>query len=95
MGSMGGFVFEWYSPQRGTQNDPYLANNPTKALYTQPSGLGPKYAYMLMELWSLNTHASAWAGNGPHFRKSIFGMQAQNVAKWLIMTIHAHSGEGK
>ena len=27
--------------------------------------------------------------------KSIFGMQAQNVAKWVIMDIYAQSGEGK
>ena len=95
MRSIGGFVLESYTRQSSTHNDPYLANNPTQALYTQPSGLGPKFAYILMEFWSLNTHASAWVGNRPHFRKTFFGMQAQSVAKWVIMTIYAHSGEGK
>ena len=41
MGSIGGFVLESYTRQMGTQNDPYLTNNPTQALYTQLSGLGP------------------------------------------------------
>ena len=48
MVSIGGFVLEWYTHQMGKRNDPYLPNNPTRALYTQPSGLGPKYAYILM-----------------------------------------------
>ena len=48
MGSIGGFVLEWYTPQMGTRKDPHLPNNPTQALYTQPSGLGRKYAYILM-----------------------------------------------
>ena len=63
MGSIGGFVLEWCTRQMGPQNDPYLTNNPTQALYTKPSGLGPKYAYILMYLWSLNAHTSAWVGN--------------------------------
>ena len=46
MGSIGGVVLEWYTRQMGTQNDPYLPNNPTQALYTQPSGPGPNYAYI-------------------------------------------------
>ena len=48
MGSIGGFALECYTRQMGTRNDPYFPNNPTQALYTQPSGLGPKYAYILM-----------------------------------------------
>ena len=48
MGSNGGFVLEWYTRQMGTENAPYLPNDPTKTLCTQPSGLGPKYAYILM-----------------------------------------------
>ena len=48
MGSIGGFVLEWYTRQMGKQNDPYLTNDPTQALYTHPSGLEPKYAYILM-----------------------------------------------
>ena len=95
MGSIGWFVLEWYTHQMGTRNHPYSTNNPTQALYTQPSGLGPKYAYIRMELWSLNTHASAWVGNGPRFEKSIFGMQAQDVAKWDAMDTYARSGEVK
>ena len=89
MGSIGGFVLEWYTRKMGTRHDPYLPNNPTQALYTQPSGLGPKYAYILMQIWSLNTHASAWVGNRPHFEKSIFGMQAQNVARWVAKDLYA------
>ena len=48
MGSIGGFVLEWYPCRKGTRNDPYLHNNPTQALYSQTSGLGPKYAYIHM-----------------------------------------------
>ena len=48
MESIDGFVLEWYTRQMGTRNDPYLSNNPTQALYTQPSGLGPKYTYIHM-----------------------------------------------
>ena len=48
MGPIGGFVLEWYTRQIGTQNDLYLTKNPTQALYTQPTGLGPKYAYIHM-----------------------------------------------
>ena len=48
MGSIGGFFLEWYTRQMGTQNDPYLPKDPTQALYTQPSGLGPRYAYIPM-----------------------------------------------
>ena len=95
MGSIGGFVLQWYTRQMGTRNDPYLPNNPTQTLYTQSSALGPKYTYTRMSTWSLNEHASAWVENRPHFGKSIFGMQAQTVAKWVIMQIHAHFGEGK
>ena len=95
MGSTGEFLLEWYSRRMGTRNDPYWPNNPTQALYTRPSVLGPKYAYILMEHWALNTHASAWVGNRPPFGKSMFGMQAQDVAKWVIMDIYAHSGEDK
>ena len=93
MGSIGGFVLEWYTRQMGTRNDLYLPNNRTQALYTQPSCLGPKYASVRMYLWSLNAHASAWVGNQPPFGKSVFGMQAQNVAKLVIMDIYVRSGE--
>ena len=48
MGSIGGFVSEWHTRRMGTRNDSHLVNNPTQAAYTQPSGLGPKYAYILM-----------------------------------------------
>ena len=95
MGSIGGFVLGWYTPQMGTRNDPYLPNNPTKALYTESSGLGRKYAYILMSRWSLNTHASACVGNRLHFGKSIFCRQAQNVAKWVAKELYARSGEVK
>ena len=48
MGSISRVVLECYTRQMGTPNDPYLPNNPTQALYTQPSGLPPKYTYILM-----------------------------------------------
>ena len=48
MGSFGVVVLEWYTRKTGTRNDPYLPNNPTQALYTQPSGLGSQYAYILI-----------------------------------------------
>ena len=35
-------ALSWYTRQMGTGNDPYLRHNPSQALYTQPSGLGPK-----------------------------------------------------
>ena len=67
MESIGGFVFEWCTRQMGPQNGPFLTNNPTQALNTQPSDLGPKYAYILMYLRSLNAHTSASVRNRPHF----------------------------
>ena len=42
------FVLEWYTRQMGTRNDPYLPYNTNQALYTQHSGLGPKYTYIRM-----------------------------------------------
>ena len=46
MGLIGEFVLEWYTRQMGTQNEPYFPNNATQALYSKPSGLGPKYAHI-------------------------------------------------
>ena len=54
---------------------PYVVYIPYRALSTQPIGLGPKYAYILMYLWSFVMHASAWVENRLRFRKSIFGIQ--------------------
>ena len=48
MGSIGGFVLEWSTPQMVTSNTPYLANDRPQALYNQPSGLGPTYDYIVM-----------------------------------------------
>ena len=95
MGFIGGVVLEWYTRQVATRNDPYLTTNPSQALYTQRSGLGRKHAYIQMEPWSFNAHASALVGNRPRFGKWIFGMQAETVVKWVAMDIYARSRELK
>ena len=57
-----------------------MAYNPTQAFSTHPSALGSKYAYILMYLWSLNSHARAWVRNRLHFAWPIFGVHAPNIA---------------
>ena len=74
---------------------PNMAYNPTHTFYTQPSGLEPKYAYILMYLWSLNTHASALVENRPPFGKPSFSMQAKYIANMHMEIMYALSGEDK
>ena len=74
---------------------PNMAYNPTQAFYTQPSGLEPKYAYILMSLWSLNKHASALVENRPPFGKPNFSMHAKYIANMYMKIIYALSGEDK
>ena len=74
---------------------PNMAYNPTLAFYTQPSGRETKYAYILESPWSLNTHASALAKNGPPFGKPNFSMHAKYIANIYMEIIYALSGEDK
>ena len=47
-GPLAGFSWNGTPAKWAHEKKPYLPNNPTQALYTQPSGLGPKYTYILM-----------------------------------------------
>ena len=74
---------------------PNMACNPTHASYTPPSGLESKYAYILMYLWSLNTHASALVENRPPFGKPNCSMHAKYITNMYMEIIYALSGEDK
>ena len=74
---------------------PNMAYNPTLAFYTQLSGLESKYAYILEQLWSLNTHASALVENRPPFGEPNFSMHAKYIANIYMEIIYVLSGEDK